>query len=127
MKTIRIEWRRLVRGGETCERCHATGETLSRLVTEMNRECEPKGCRFVLEETGLEADSLPESNSLLIDGIRLEQALPGARVASSDCESCCELIGERVECRTVELGGFSYEALPEQLMRDAICRVAGCC
>jgi hypothetical protein len=81
----------------------------------------------VLEETGLEADSLPESNSVLIDGIRLEQALPGARVASSDCESCCELIGERVECRTVELGGFSYEALPEQLMRDAICRVAGCC
>lgn len=127
MKTITIEWRRLVRGGETCERCHETGETLSRLVTEMNRECEPRGCLFLLKETGLEADSLPESNSLLIDGITLEQALPGASVASSDCESCCELIGERVECRTVAFGGFSYEALPEQLMRDAICRVAGCC
>ena len=127
MKTVEIEWRRLVEEGETCERCNETGETLSGLIGAMNRECEPLGCRFSLTRTGIEAGSLAQSNSLLIDGIPFEQLLPGASVATSHCESCCELIGEQVECRTIEFGGFSYEAIPEHLLRDALCRVAGCC
>lgn len=39
-----------------------------------------------------------------------------AQVGKSPCSSCCEEIGEDVECHTVEIDGKIYEAIPADLV-----------
>ena len=51
-----------------------------------------------------------ESNRVWIAGRPMEEWL-GARVGSTPC---CSVCGDS-ECRTVEVGGTTFEAVPEQL------------
>lgn len=51
------------------------------------------------------------SNLILIGGKRLEESL-NADVGSSQC---CSVCGD-AECRTVELGNTTFEAIPERLI-----------
>jgi hypothetical protein len=55
-----------------------------------------------------------ESNRIWIAGRPMEEWL-GAKVGSS---RCCSVCGES-ECRTVELGGAAFEAIPEKLFLRA--------
>ena len=127
MKTINIEWRHLDVDGSTCERCDNTGNEVKQAVESLNRECAPHGVSFTLQETALDANALDESNATLIDGQYLETLLPQAERSNSECCSCGDLVGEAVECRTVEFGGQSHETIPADLIRAAACEVAGCC
>ena len=125
MKTHLIEWKRFVRGGNTCNRCESTGETLRTVIRELNAAC--GSARLRLKTTRLPASRLAESNSILIDGRPLEQILPAVQVKQTDCPSCGELIGKSAQCRTVVVEGRIHEAVPAELIRSAICRAAGCC
>jgi len=55
-----------------------------------------------------------ESNRIWIAGRPMEEWL-GARVGSS---RCCSVCGES-ECRTVEVGAATFEAIPERLFLQA--------
>ncbi len=127
MKRVNIEWRHLVVDGETCERCGDTGTEVRRAVGQLNAECAGRGYWFELIDTPLHADAIEESNAILIDGQRLEAILPQASAGSSECTSCGTLTGAETACRTVEVGGASYEAIPTKLIREAVCRVVPCC
>ena len=127
MKTITIEWRHLDVDGDTCERCDNTGNEVKKAVASLNHECAPHGVSFTLQETRLTADALAESNAILINGQYLEALLPQAERSNSECCSCGDLVGESVECRTVEFNGQSHETIPAELIRDAACTVANCC
>jgi len=127
MRTVNIEWRHLDVDGSTCERCDNTGDEVKKAVDALNRECAPQGVSFTLQETSLDADALAESNAILIDGKYIEELLPKAERSSSECCSCGDLVGESVECRTVEVGGKSHETIPAELIRTAACEVASCC
>jgi len=71
---------------------------------------------FEIREIGEEAfkASPSESNRIWIAGRPMEEWL-GARVGSS---RCCSVCGES-ECRTVEVEGTTFEAIPEKLFLKA--------
>lgn len=127
MNRLNIEWRHLVEDGNTCERCDSTGQALKQVVASLSEKCRAGGWEINLTDTALGSDAIAESNSILLNGTPIEEILPGAAVGESHCESCCEILGSRTNCRTIEFGRLSLEAIPETFIRDAICRVAACC
>jgi hypothetical protein len=100
---------------------------LRKVVRELNAGCGAKRARFHLKTTRLPATRVAESNSILIDGRPLEQIVPGVTVAEMECNSCGELTGQPTQCRAVTVDGHTHEAVPAELIRSAICRVANCC
>jgi len=127
MKTVTVEWKHLDQGGQTCERCADTGEGLVRLAQRLQAECRPKGVEILFTETLLTSDEIGQSNLILINGTPLASLLPEAIASSSPCCSCGELTGRMESCRTIIWQGRTHEAIPPELVREAICRVADCC
>jgi hypothetical protein len=126
MKTLTIEWKHLEQDGLTCTRCGDTGRTLRNAVRAMRRRCRPCGVTIKFIETKLPARRLKESNTILFNGVPLETALGDAKVRANDCGSCSTLVGKASRCRAVQRRGKTYEAIPEELIWEAACRVAGC-
>ena len=127
MKTVEIEWRRLVRNGATCARCGDTGAVLRHLVDRLNTQCRPRNVSIMLKAVALGIERLAESNQILIDGQLLEQLQPQIVAGQNDCPSCGELPGHAQACRTLEAAGGTHEAPPPWLIRRGICQRAGCC
>jgi hypothetical protein len=127
MKTLSVEWKHVNLGGQTCDRCGDTGETLRGVVAELNNSCCGERTRFELRETKLGRDGVPGSNAILVNGQPLESFLPDARVTTTGCNSCGELLGEPTDCRALETGGVTHEAIPAELIRAALCKAAECC
>lgn len=124
MKTLEIRWQRLVdEAGRTCERCGATGQSVRAAARQLGESLEPLGIgvRLTQDPVGPAAFSADpsQSNRIWIAGRPLEQWL-GAGVASSPC---CTVCGD-AECRTLELGGRVYEAVPTELIVGAGLRAA---
>lgn len=119
MKSLPIVWQRLVSSdGKTCDRCNATYQEMQRAVSKLTEALRPLGIEPTLEireigEKSFEA-APSESNRIWIAGKPMEEWL-GARVGSS---RCCSVCGDS-ECRTVELGGTRFEAIPEKLFLKA--------
>lgn len=119
MKTLPIIWQRLVSPeGQTCDRCNATYQEIRRAVEKLKEALGPLGIEPVLEVREIDEESFKanprESNRVWIAGRPIEEWL-GARVGSS---RCCPVCGES-ECRTVEVGGSVFEAIPERLFLKA--------
>jgi hypothetical protein len=127
MKTITIEWLHLEVGGATCERCGDTGAELGRAVEQLRAECAPRGVQIQFRETLLDPQQIDQSNAILINGVPLEQILPQAEASTSCCPSCSDLTGQAEQCRTLVHLGRTHEAIPQDLVRQAVCKVAGCC
>ncbi|HAT4454851.1 TPA: DUF2703 domain-containing protein [Legionella pneumophila] len=113
MKPMQILWKRLVKGGETCTRCEATGRELKAAVTKLEAVLRPLGIEPVLEtheinEVAFKSNT-SESNRVWITGKPIEEWL-GANVGMN---RCCSVCGES-DCRTLEVGGCSYETIPEE-------------
>jgi hypothetical protein len=120
MKPLKIIWERLVYGdGKTCGRCGATGDEIRNAVERLKISLKPLGIDVLLEEKALDpaicAEDVSQSNRIWIGGRPLEEWLDG-QVGKSPCPTCCEELGEDVECRTVEIGGNIYESIPADLI-----------
>lgn len=124
---LTIEWLHVEKEGKTCIRCAETGQTLQQVLTELARECGPRGVTVRYRERTIPPTQLGLSNLVLINGIPIEKLLPNATSSTSRCASCCELSGVEAQCRTVESQGQTFEALPASMIRQAVCAVAGCC
>lgn len=127
MKTLDIEWRHLEKDGRTCLRCSDTLQSLQQVVSRLATECAPRGVTITYRETKLPLEQLSQSNLILFDGVPLESVLPGAVASESECLSCGDLCGQPSFCRTVTVGGHTFEAIPATLIRQAACAVARCC
>lgn len=128
MKQLDIEWRHLEVASNTCLRCSDTGSTLQQVIERLSEECAPCGWKINFHDTILDATRIGESNGIWINGKVIEDLLPGAVAGESHCESCCDFTGNpQTLCRTVEFNGDNYEAIPESLIRRAVCQVADCC
>lgn len=125
MRTLEIEWRHYEKDGATCLRCSATGKTLQQVLAELQQELAAEGVQVHFTETKLPGSRLAESNTILFNGVPLEELLAGAGSGSSECASCACLVGNETVCRTVVYGGRSYEEIPEELIRQAAWRAAG--
>lgn len=119
MKTLPIVWQRLVSAdGRTCDRCDATHRQMQRAVDRLEQALRPLGIEPTLMLRELDEQSFKaapgESNRIWIAGRPMEEWL-GAGIGSSPC---CSVCGDS-ECRTVEVGGATFEAIPEQLILKA--------
>jgi ribosomal protein S27AE len=127
MRTVEIEWRRLVQGGATCQRCGDTGALAEQLVERLNVERAPRGVAVTLKTVALGPERTAESNRIRIEGRLFEQLQPQIVVGQNECPSCGELLGHPQSCPTVEVGGQTHEVPPAWLIRRGVCRSAGCC
>lgn len=119
MKTLTIEWRHLDVAGETCERCSDTGSTLMKEVARINSSLESAGIKIEWFETKLEGDQITDSNSVLFDGIPIEEIL-FIRSSENYCGSCSDLLEKESFCRTIHYDGFEYEDIPAKAIHDAV-------
>ncbi len=118
MKPLPILWKRLVDKGETCPRCGSTQQNVASAVAKLASALRPLGIEPTLETQAIDDATFratpAESNRIWIAGKPIEEWL-GARAGSSPC---CEVCGD-LPCRTMELDGQTYEAIPEDLIVKA--------
>jgi hypothetical protein len=119
MKSLPIIWQRLVTAeGKTCDRCDATYQEMQRAVSKLKESLRPLGIAPTLETRVIDEESFKAnpsaSNRMSIADRPLEEWL-GARIGGSQC---CSVCGDS-ECRTVEIGGTVFEAIPEELILKA--------
>ena len=124
MKTLHIEWKHLDKDGETCKRCEETGATLRKVIDDLTGELAARDIRIMFTETRLSEREIPQSNSILFNGVPFEDLLPGVRVIDNHCASCSDLCGQGTSCRAVRVGNITYEAIPEFMIRQAALQAA---
>ncbi len=116
MKTLVIEWQRLVdEQKETCPRCGSTELEIEKAVKELNQMLAPSDIAVSMVKKAIDPETFKkdalQSNKILIAGKTLEGWL-GAKTGQS---KCCETCGDS-DCRTVEYGGETHEAIPAELI-----------
>jgi len=124
MRTLKIEWKHLDVEGETCNRCYDTGENLNQEVKRLNRALQPQGIKVEWFETKLDSTQISQSNTVLFDGVPIENIL-NIDVSENYCDSCTALLGNETYCRTVKYEGCEYEDIPAKAIRQAAYKVLG--
>lgn len=116
MEFLPIVWQRLVSAaGTTCPRCQGTQDEVLRAVDRLKVALKPMGMCPTLEIRELDQIAFQnhpaESNRIWIAGVPMEHWIEGQAGSSRCCNEC----GDN-DCRTLELGGATYEVIPEQLL-----------
>ncbi len=124
MKTLTIEWQRLVSDGETCPRCGSTEEQLESAVSQLRNMLASLDIEVVFKKGELSASAFEKaplsSNQIWINQRPLEEWI-GAQVGQSPC---CGVCGPS-ECRTVEMAEQSYETVPaDMIIKSALLAVS---
>lgn len=118
MKALEIKWQRLISEGETCPRCGLTEKEVDKAVSALKKSLAPLGVEVRLEKSELslsefKKDSL-QSNRIWINNRSLEDWIEG----KIDKSPCCEVCGPS-DCRTLEVKGKVYEAIPADVIVQA--------
>jgi hypothetical protein len=119
MKVLKIQWQRLVdEQGRTCNRCGATETSMENAIQKLKRSLKELDIDVVLDKKALNqsifAKDPLQSNRIWIGGVPIEKWIS----ATSGKSQCCSTCGES-ECRTIEVGGKSYEAIPAEMIIEA--------
>src|SRR5512134_853534 len=113
MMPMQILWKRLVKDGETCARCGDTGRELEAAVAKLAAALRPLGIEPVLKTQEIDEAAFKtntsESNRVWIAGKPIEEWLS----ADVGMSRCCSVCGDS-DCRTLEVGGRTYETIPEE-------------
>lgn len=125
-KEIVIEWKHIGRDVEnTCVRCGETGLAVIDAVEEIRPALGEEGITVRIIETVLPYEEISESNSILFNGIPLEDLIERMTVTTTPCISCTCITGQdEAECRAVEYEGTLYEAIPIELILRVIRKLA---
>ena len=125
MRPLSIVWQRLVDAdGRTCDRCDATRGEVQRAVATLREALRPLDIEPVLDVRQIDDNTFHAdpslSNRIWVNSKPMEEWLD-ASVGSSQC---CSVCGD-VECRTVQIDGTTFEAIPERvLVRAALIAAA---
>ena len=125
MRELTIEWRHYDKEGTTCDRCAATGTSVTAVVEALTEELAAKGIDVIFTETKLPAELMAESNLILLNGVPLDKVLENAAANENHCTSCSCLTGTATSCRTVIHDGKTYEEIPAELIRQAVYKATG--
>ncbi|MCM2465116.1 putative zinc-binding protein [Methanoculleus oceani] len=125
--TLVVEWRHIGRDVEnTCERCGETGRAVMDVIEEIRPILEEGGVAVRVVETILTNEEIGESNSILFNGVPLEDLIEGMEVTTTPCASCACITGQDdAACRAVEYNGERYESIPPELIARAALRALG--
>lgn len=119
MKEIIVEWKHYDKEGETCTRCNNTGDNIKKVLKKISKDAKFKNLNMSYKETKLEAEEMPESNSIFINGKPIEDIL-SATASENYCHSCSCLAGAGTNCRTLKYLGDTYESISEEIILKAI-------
>ena len=118
MSSLEIRWQRLVKNGRTCTRCGDTEDEVRSATVRLWEVLAPLGIEPHLEVGEVDESAFlerpVESNRIWIADRPMEDWLSGT-VGSSPC---CSVCGD-ADCRTVEISGTTFEAIPEWLIIKA--------
>ena len=122
-----IEWKHVGRDIEsTCKRCGETGRAVMDVVEQIRPILEEEGITVQVVETPIENAAIGESNSILFNGMPLEDLIEGMEVTSTPCASCACITGQdAAACRAVEYDGERYESIPPELIARAALKALG--
>jgi len=123
-KKIIIEWYRYEKEGATCCRCGESAGVVKKVVEDMRFALNPAGIDLELREIALGAEQLHLSNTIRINGKDLMEILGEERPEMTSCPSCSTLTGKASDCNAFVYNGKVYEAVPEQMLVEAISRAA---
>jgi hypothetical protein len=124
--TLLVEWRHIGESVDaTCERCAATGRTLAEVVAAIRPALSARRIRVRVTETVLPPERIGESNTILFNGIPIEDLLDEVRVEMTPCTSCSCITGTEASCRAIVCGDETHEALPADLILKAALRAVG--
>lgn len=124
MKKLTIDWKHLDVEGDTCDRCYDTGANLTNEVRRLNRVLQSSGIEVELLETKLNDTQISQSNIILFNGVPIEDIL-NIEISKNYCDSCSNLLGSDIYCRTVLYQGNEYEDIPAKAIREAAFKVLG--
>lgn len=115
---LKIKWQRLISNGETCPRCGSTEKELEKAVSALKESLAPSGIEVIVEKEELPAAEFKkdplQSNRIWINNRLLDNWI-GGEVGHSPC---CDVCGPS-ECRTLEVEGQVYEAIPAEIIIKA--------
>lgn len=118
MKNMLVTWSRLVKAGETCNRCDATYTELEHAVAKLKPAMLHLGIAVRLQHKEIDEEKFKrnpsESNRIWIAGKALEKWLD----ADVGMSPCCSVCGDS-DCRTIRVGDTNYETVPEELIIKA--------
>ncbi|HEX5685304.1 MAG TPA: DUF2703 domain-containing protein [Ideonella sp.] len=118
MRQLPIVWKRLVKDGNTCERCGSTWLQLQAAVGKLEIALGPLGIQPVLKMETIDERTFKaepsESNRIFLAGRPMEQWIG----ATAGMSRCCSVCGDS-DCRTLELDGAAYETIPAELIIKA--------
>jgi len=120
MKNLLIEWKHFDKEGNTCKRCSNTGTSIQTAITELKEELKKKDISILFKEMKLSENEIKESNSILFNGIPVEDLLDDTKTVETQCNSCCEMIGSSVNCRALDCQGQITEDIPVEFIKIAV-------
>jgi hypothetical protein len=122
MKKIIVEWFRYEKEGNTCCRCGDSTEVVRRVVDEFRARNTDLGVE--LEEYSLDEDRIGLSNTVKINGRDIMDILGEKQRVLTACPSCTDLIGKETDCNSYIYKGKIYDALPDEMLMEALYREA---
>lgn len=123
IKQLTIEWQHFERKGQTCSRCHTTGQNIRNLVEVLKKDLKSKGVEVIFKEVKLFSNRINDSNKILINGKPIEKILNGLKISKNDCLSCSCLLQKDTQCRTATYKGKTYEDIPKEIIHEAALKV----
>ena len=120
MKNLLIEWKHFDKEGNTCKRCSNTGTSIQTAITELKEELKKKDISILFKEMKLSENEIKESNSILFNGIPVEDLLDDTKSVETQCNSCCEMVGSSVNCRALDCHGQITEDIPAEFIKIAV-------
>ena len=124
MKTLKIQWQRLVIDNQTCPRCGATEVEVNKAMQSLKQSLNPKGIKVVMEKGAIKQadfEKNPAKSNLILIG---ERPLEDWLQAQTGQSACCGPCGD-AECRTIDVQGKIYETIPAELIVKAGLIAAG--
>jgi len=120
MIKLLIDWKHLSVSGKTCQRCSDTGKNIIQVLEDLKNDLQFKEISFEFVEKELSAKEIKHSNEVLFNGLPIESLISNSKAGESDCQSCADLVGQPVKCRTVCCEGKTLEAIPKEVIKEAI-------
>lgn len=118
MKTLKIQWQRLVIDDQTCQRCGATETEVDKAVQSLKQSLNPLGIEVALDKITIKQAEFaknPSKSNLIMIGDRPLEVWLQAQTGQS---ACCGPCGD-ADCRTIDVQGKIYETIPAELIIKA--------
>ncbi len=122
-----------------CERCQATDKVLDEALDDLRQEIKSVK-ELTINKIKITSDEEAQnynfirSPTIRLNGVDIEEILTGKlEIKDNYCDSCvkgcadsCSAVtGGGTQCRIVEYEGKTYEAVPKEMIKDAITKVGG--